>query len=64
MGLLVFGIIFIVIAIVARFTTLWNKKETSQCVENDNKIIKENKVNFYVILSIGIILTIIGICLL
>ena len=61
MGLTILGIIFIIIASVARFTTLWKVDENSKCISNDSKLVKENKINFYIILLIGIILVIAGV---
>lgn len=61
MGLIIFGLIFVVIAIVARFTTIWKVSATSKCVTNDTKLVKENKINFYIILGFGSLLILSGI---
>lgn len=61
MGLIIFGLIFVVIAIVARFTTIWKVSATSECVTNDTKLVKENKINFYIILGFGSLLILSGI---
>ena len=61
MGLIIFGLIFVVIAVVARFTTIWKVNTTSKCVTNDTKLVKENKSNFYIILGFGSLLILSGI---
>lgn len=61
MGLIIFGLIFVVIAIVARFTTIWKVSDASKCVTNDTKLVKENKINFYIILGFGSLLILSGI---
>jgi hypothetical protein len=61
MGLIIFGLIFVVISIVARFTTIWKVSDTSKCVTNDTKLVKENKINFYIILGFGSLLILSGI---
>ena len=63
MGLIIFGLIFVVIAVISKFTTLQKLNDNSQCIKNDTKYIKENKMNFYIILSIGILMIISGIIL-
>ena len=61
MGLIVFGITFIVIALVARFTISWEVNKDSKCIDNEIKRVRENKINFYFILTVGCILIICGI---
>lgn len=61
--LIVFGLILIIIAMVVKFTTSFKANENSTCPSNDAKLAKENKINFYVFLVLGIILVITGIIL-
>jgi hypothetical protein len=61
--LIVFGLILIIIAMVVKFTTSFKVNENSTCPSNDAKLAKENKINFYVFLVLGIILVITGIIL-
>lgn len=61
MGLIIFGLIFVVIAIIARLTTLWEISKNSQCIEKDKRNIKANHINFYITLISGIIFIIGGI---
>lgn len=58
--LIVFGLILIIIAMVVKFTTNFKVNENSTCPSNDAKLAKENKINFYIFLVLGIILVIIG----
>lgn len=61
--LIVFGLILTIIATVVRFTTSFKVNENSTCPSNDAKLAKENKINFYIFLVLGIILVITGIIL-
>ena len=61
---IILGLIMVVIAIVVKFNTSFVVKENSKCPQNDTKLAKENKINFYIFLIGGIILMITGIILL
>lgn len=61
--LIAFGLILIIIAMVVKFTTSFKVGENSICPSNDAKLAKENKINFYIFLILGIILLIVGIIL-
>ena len=53
----------VVIAIVVKFNTSFTVKENSTCPQNDDKLAKENKINFLIFLIGGIILVLVGIVL-
>ena len=61
--LIVFGLILTIIAVVAKFTAIFKVNKNSECPSNDARSVKENKINFYIFLVLGIILVITGIIL-
>ena len=57
---IVLGLILIGISLYVRFNGKWTL-ENSKCPKNDKKEIKENKINFYIFLILGVVLTVGGI---
>ena len=60
---ILFGLILIIISVVVKFNVSFTVKENSQCPENDKKLARENKINFYLFLGFGIAFIITGIIL-
>lgn len=61
--LIVFGLIVLIISVVVRFTSKFEVNPNSECIDNEKKVVKSNKINFYIFLGIGSISLITGIIL-
>lgn len=60
---ILFGVILMVISLVVRFNMPFKVNENATCLENEKRTVRENKINFYVFLGLGVIFIITGIIL-